>query len=116
MSLLKHVDQIKISESSKVTKPAETEEYKNETQEAKSDQTEFDKVKITPLAQKVMDLNDLSVEDVIDGLRRLKREDVEVVLNANESPANKAQAPAAGLKKEVSRESKQRDLVLCAVN
>ncbi|MDD3188245.1 MAG: 2-oxoglutarate dehydrogenase complex dihydrolipoyllysine-residue succinyltransferase [Fermentimonas sp.] len=102
----KHVDQIKISESSKVTKPAETEEYKNETQEAKSDQTEFDKVKITPLAQKVMDLNDLSVEDVINGLRRLKREDVEVVLNANESPANKAQAPAAGLKKEVSRESK----------
>ncbi len=65
----------------------------------------YDKIKVTPLAKKVMEENDLSVEDVVNGLRRLRREDVEAVLNV----------PAAGvadgigihsLNKTASRESK----------
>lgn len=41
----------------------------------------YDKVRLTPLAKKVMEMNDLSVDDVIKGLRRLKREDVEAIVS-----------------------------------
>lgn len=60
----------------------------------------YDKIKITPLAKKVMLENGLSVEDVINGLRRLKREDVEAVMGASDGISTK------GLKKPVSRGSK----------
>lgn len=57
---------------------------------------EYEKVRVTPLAKKVMEENSLSVEDVINGLRRLKREDVEAILSrSNDEPP--------GLKKTVSR-------------
>lgn len=69
--------------------------------ERQNDDTGYDKVKITPLAKKVMDDNSLSVEDVINGLRRLKREDVEAVLGAASNGM-----VAGGLKKTASRESK----------
>jgi 2-oxoglutarate dehydrogenase E2 component (dihydrolipoamide succinyltransferase) len=61
---------------------------------------EYENVKVTPLAKRVMEENDLSVEDVINGLRRLKRSDVEAVLSAS------GVAPVSGLKKPASRESK----------
>lgn len=38
-------------------------------------------VKVTSLAQKMMDENNLSVDDVINGLRRLSKKDVEAVIN-----------------------------------
>ncbi len=60
----------------------------------------YDKIKITPLAKKVMLENGLSVEDVINGLRRLKREDVEAVMGASDGISTN------GLKKPISRESK----------
>ena len=60
----------------------------------------YDKIKITPLAKKVMLENGLSVEDVINGLRRLKREDVEAVMGASDGISTN------GLKKPVSRGSK----------
>ncbi|MCX7987429.1 MAG: 2-oxoglutarate dehydrogenase complex dihydrolipoyllysine-residue succinyltransferase [Bacteroidales bacterium] len=37
-------------------------------------------VKISPLAQKLMQENNLSIEDVLNGLRRLRKEDVEAVI------------------------------------
>ena len=60
----------------------------------------YDRVKITPLAKKVMTENGLSVEDVINGLRRLRREDVEAVMGASGGIGTN------GMKKPVSRESK----------
>lgn len=69
--------------------------------EHQADNNDLDKVKITPLAKKVMNENGLSVEDVINGLRRLKREDVEAVLGAASDGI-----VTNGLKKPVSRESK----------
>ncbi|MFV0391795.1 MAG: 2-oxoglutarate dehydrogenase complex dihydrolipoyllysine-residue succinyltransferase [Paludibacteraceae bacterium] len=63
---------------------------------------EYDSVKITPLAQRVMDANDLSVEDVINGLRRLKQSDVEAVL----ASGNTAETTTSGMKKPISRDSK----------
>lgn len=65
------------------------------------DASGYENVKITPLAKKVMTENGLSVEDVINGLKRLKREDVEAVLGAAGTLA------VNGLKKPVSRESKR---------
>lgn len=42
----------------------------------------LENVKITPVAKRVMEDNNLSVEDVINGLRRLKRSDIEAVLSS----------------------------------
>lgn len=66
--------------------------------------TTFDKVKITPLAKKVMEENDLSVDDVLSGLKRLKRDDVEVSMLAGK------EAVSGGLRKPVSRETRSERL------
>ena len=68
-------------------------------QKAEPKSSELDAVKVTPLAKKVMDDNNLSVEDVINGLRRLKQSDVEAVL------ANAGSSVISGMKKPVSRDS-----------
>ena len=81
-------------------KEAKAEPAKTETPKADAVSEEYDNVKVTPLAQRVMDENDLSLEDVMNGLRRLKRSDVEAVLAATGVSA------AGGLKKPASRESK----------
>ena len=81
-------------------KKAKAEPAKTETPKAEAVSEEYDNVKVTPLAQRVMDENDLSLEDVMNGLRRLKRSDVEAVLAATGVSA------AGGLKKPASRESK----------
>ena len=85
-----------------IPKKTESEEKSGQDakQEPKSSRTEYDNVKITPLAQKVMDEYHMSVEDVIKGLRRLKRADVEAVMHSGESTTTN------GLKKPPSRESK----------
>jgi 2-oxoglutarate dehydrogenase E2 component (dihydrolipoamide succinyltransferase) len=40
------------------------------------------KIKVSPVARKLMDDHDLSVDDVLAGLRRISRQDVEAVLSA----------------------------------
>ena len=64
----------------------------------------LDQVKITPLAKKVMEENDLSVDDVISGLRRLKREDVEASMHTGSGTL------IGGLRKPVSREMRSERL------
>lgn len=66
-----------------------------------------DKVKVTPLAKKVMESHDLSVDDVIRGLRRLKREDVEASMSA---PGEATAHGGEGFKKAASRASKSNRL------
>lgn len=80
-----------------VVAEAKSEPEKAE-QKTETKSSELDAVKVTPLAKKVMDDNNLSVEDVINGLRRLKQSDVEAVL-ASESSI------ISGMKKPVSRDS-----------
>lgn len=77
--------------------PAKTESRKPE---AKATMDDYGNVKVTPLAKRVMEENDLSLEDVISGLRRLKRSDVEAVMAAS------GVSPVSGLKKQASRESR----------
>ncbi len=60
----------------------------------------YEQVKVTPLAAKIMEENGLSVKDVIQGLRRLRGEDVEAVM------ASGGRTPPAGLRQPVSRESR----------
>ena len=79
------------------TIPVKAEASKTET---KTTPDEYGNIKVTPLAKRVMEENDLSLEEVISGLRRLKRSDVEAVLAAN------GVSSATGLKKPASRESK----------
>ena len=66
---------------------------------------DHDKVKLTPLAQKMMEENNLSLDDVIEGLRRLKGEDVKAAMQAPEKAA-KNTAASAELKKPAGREFK----------
>ncbi|WP_294082308.1 2-oxoglutarate dehydrogenase complex dihydrolipoyllysine-residue succinyltransferase [Proteiniphilum sp. UBA5384] len=70
------------------------------TPDAAESRESYDKIKITPLAKKVMTEHNLSIEDVVNGLKRLKREDVEAVLGASGA------VTADGLKKPISREWK----------
>ena len=69
-----------------------------------SESTAYDGVKVTPLAAKMMEENGLSVEDVIQGLRRLRGEDVEAAMSAGNlhNPV--------GLRQPVSRESRSERL------
>ncbi len=69
-----------------------------------SESTSYDEVKVTPLAAKMMEENGLSVEDVIQGLRRLRGEDVEAAMSAGNLHN------LVGLRQPVSRESRSERL------
>lgn len=62
---------------------------------------EYENVKVTPLAKLVMEENDISLEDVIKGLRRLKRSDVEAALAGSEMGGT-----LSGLKRAPTRDAK----------
>lgn len=66
--------------------------------------TKYDSVKLTPLAQRVMEENNLSLDEVIDGLRRLRSEDVEALINDTDKSSKTA--TSAGMRKPAGRESK----------
>ena len=72
--------------------------------EEEKSETKYDNVKTTPLAQKVMNENNLSLDEVIGGLRRLRSEDVDAVLNTSAEKAKINTTPSE--KKSTSRESK----------
>ncbi|SHJ14942.1 2-oxoglutarate dehydrogenase E2 component [Tangfeifania diversioriginum] len=72
-------------------------EKKDEAKEEKSAET--DKVKVTPVAKELMKEHGISVDDVIKGLKRLGKNEVETAMNA---PAGAPQAVAP--QKEASRE------------
>ncbi len=63
--------------------------------------TGYAEVKVTPLAAKIMEENGLSLDDVIQGLRRLRKEDVEAVL------ASGGGTTPAGMRQPASRESRR---------
>lgn len=47
----------------------------------KANSDEYNKVKVTPVAKEVMKENNLSIDDVVNGLRRISKDDVQQVLN-----------------------------------
>ena len=80
--------------------PSPPEPVKNiqQTTEAKDI---YSNVKVTSVAQKMMEEHHLSVEDVISGLRRLSKKEVEAVLNL---PETKNAPSKADFRREESRE------------
>ncbi|MBI9058005.1 MAG: 2-oxoglutarate dehydrogenase complex dihydrolipoyllysine-residue succinyltransferase [Labilibaculum sp.] len=66
---------------------------------------EFKDVKISPVAKKLMEENQLSVDDVIAGLQRLSKKDIQAVVD------NKGNAPVVSAQtKEISREAKRKKM------
>lgn len=99
-SVVPPADSNKSSEPSE--KKQEEEKPISEPKRESSDSVEHEKVKVTPVAQLLMDESGLSIDDVIKGLRRLKRSDIEAVLAHKDTPSN-----TIGVLKNVqSRESK----------
>jgi 2-oxoglutarate dehydrogenase E2 component (dihydrolipoamide succinyltransferase) len=77
-----------------------------EIKPVKSPGTEYTEVKVTPVAQKMMDEHDLSVEDIIKGLKKLGSKEVSTFLNAvSVSSAGLAQAREITRKEERMRMS-----------
>ncbi len=84
------------------TSPEETEASKKEVAElVKETPEELSKVKMSPLAKKLMAEEGFSVEDVINGLRRLKKADIEA---ARQAPS--ISGSTSGLKQAPSRDTK----------
>ncbi len=71
----------KIESKIEITK--EKEEKPKQISQVETKQIEenpYENVKTTPLAQQLMEENNLTIEDVINGLKRLKRSDIEAIL------------------------------------
>jgi len=75
--------------SKEVVTKALTEEKKVPVEKKIIEETKQEKVKVTPLAQKIMEENHLSIEDVLAGLRRIGKEEVEMVLTKTNNPVSK---------------------------
>lgn len=90
-------------ESEEKKEPEKKEATKPKTEPAEEPHAEtYENVKVTPLAKLVMEENDISLEDVIKGLRRLKRSDIEAALAAGDL----GDIALSSLKREPTREVK----------
>ena len=89
------------SESKKEEAPAKAAEpVATETKKVESDN--YKDVKISPIAKKLMEENQLSVDDVIAGLQRLSKKDIQAVVeNKNNQPV------VADEPKSISRDQKR---------
>lgn len=65
--------------------------------------TQYDKAKVSPLAKKMMEEANLSVDDVINGLKRISSKEVELAKNAPTSEIN-GSSNSAFITSETSRE------------
>jgi len=100
-------------EERKETKPSQKEqelkkdsdEQKDETAEKKKDKSEYQDVKVSPVAKKLMKENNFNIDDVINGLRRISKQDVEHVISQSKGATTENQAS-----KEVSREVERKKM------
>jgi 2-oxoglutarate dehydrogenase E2 component (dihydrolipoamide succinyltransferase) len=100
--------QAKVTEEKTVSK--ESTDPKKETKpvvQNVDNKEEFSSVKVTPVAQKMMDDNNLSVEDIIQGLKKLSSREVNAVLQsaAKGSSVHKTSEREISRKEERSRMS-----------
>lgn len=87
------------------TKPEEkeiAEEVKTSPASKLEKSENFDKVKISPVAKKLMEENHLSVDDVILGLQRLTKKDIQSVVD-HQKQAPVLSEPKAEISREVAR-------------
>ncbi|MGF1586407.1 MAG: 2-oxoglutarate dehydrogenase complex dihydrolipoyllysine-residue succinyltransferase [Bacteroidales bacterium] len=79
----------------------------NEEPKEKPDKEEHDKIRISPLARKLMEDENLSVDDVINGIRRITRNDVSIVSGLKDSETSFGHANV-----KASRESSRQKMSL----
>lgn len=92
-------------------KAKKTTEDKNTDKQQDTKQTsssEYNKVKVSPVAKKLMQENNLNVEDIIHGLKRIGKAEVEQVIS------NKSNSPVNQQKTEASREIERKRFLSCA--
>ncbi len=95
--------------SAKENVPAKKEEVKEQPEkteapkEVKSSE-EYDKVKVTSVAKEMMKEHNLSVDDVINGLKRLGKKEVEVSLNAPAEGLTTPQVRTREASREIERQ------------
>jgi 2-oxoglutarate dehydrogenase E2 component (dihydrolipoamide succinyltransferase) len=77
--------------------PVETISSTVETKSTQSSVSDASKVKISPLAKKLMDENNLDIEQVLEGLKRIGTREVEQAIEALKKPAEQvAKKPLPG--------------------
>ncbi|MEA3443915.1 MAG: 2-oxo acid dehydrogenase subunit E2, partial [Bacteroidota bacterium] len=72
----------------------------DKTESGKPVQKEYDKIRISPVAKKMMKSRNLSIDDVMNGLRRISKDDIEAIQLL---PPDKV-SPATTTKKEINRD------------
>lgn len=80
-------------------KPAQT---KIETKPVANENTN---IKVTPVAQKMMDENNISVDDIIAGLQRISKYEVDLVLKHKDDDSLKTQTENTKITREINREN-----------
>ena len=88
-------------EEEKKSEDKEEKPSENKKEEKGKTSSENEKVKVTPVARELMKEHDLSVDDVIKGLKRLGKKEVEAAINAPEETEQIALAQS----KEATRET-----------
>lgn len=78
---------VKPAEAPKETYATPAPEVKAEVQKEVKVSAENEKVKVSPVAKEMMKEHDLSVDDVISGLKRLGKKEVEAVINMPKTEA-----------------------------
>lgn len=84
----------------KEAKPAKAVEKASEGIESKT----YDKVKLSPVAKKIMEENNLNVDDVINGLKRIGKHEVQSILNAPASPGTQIPDNTEEMSRELDRQ------------
>jgi len=109
-------DTEKSAPASEKTEPKENKEStpqpKQEKPETKADDSassaDYDQVKLSPLAKKLMEEKGVTIETIIQGLERISREDVETVINLS-SQQTEGQKPPAGIKQASGERKESRE-------
>ncbi|MGD9557309.1 MAG: 2-oxoglutarate dehydrogenase complex dihydrolipoyllysine-residue succinyltransferase [Mangrovibacterium sp.] len=79
-------------------------EKKEPAPEKKPAEEEHPRIKITAVAEKMMEENDLSVEDILNGLRRITKKEVGAVLNAPAPAMPASETPPSSFSRDEKRE------------
>jgi 2-oxoglutarate dehydrogenase E2 component (dihydrolipoamide succinyltransferase) len=98
----KHKEESKSDDKAKKT----TEDKKVDRQQdtKQTDSSEYEKVKVSPVAKKLMQENNLNVDDIIHGLKRISKSEVEQVIS------NKSNTSGNQPKKVASREIERKKI------
>ena len=80
------------------------ENEKKEVKEKEKEKEEHPRVKITAVTKKMMEENNLSVDDILNGLRRITKKDVGAVLTSSEGHAPVSARPVSSFSREENRQ------------